>query len=323
MKTMFNLTTSSEDLDRFHKREDLLDLMRGFDGVELMQFEEDSRGLIPKERVIGLHMGYFPTWFDFWRGNEDALLKEFDSRETWERIYGGKDKEAILNRFRQDLKWAHHYDAEYVAFHVSEATIEESFTWKYQHTDEEVIDATIELINELLKDEDGKLAFLVENLWQPGLTFTRPEMTKRLLEGIQYPNKGIMLDTGHLLHTNTAIRTQEEGLKYIHNLLDEHGELCKYIRGVHLNQSLTGEYCEKTISNPPELGKTYQERYGKMFWHAFAVDQHLPFTCEGVDELIVRIAPEYLTFEFITADSAQHKGYLDAQRKALGMKIFE
>lgn len=320
MKVMFNLTTSAEDLDRFQEKEDLLKLMRGFDGVELMQFEEDSRGMIPKERVIGLHMGYFPTWFDFWRGNENALLKEFDSRETWERIYGGKDKEAILNRFRQDLKWAHHYGVEYVVFHVSEATIEESFTWKYQHTDEEVIDATIELINELLKDEDGKITFLVENLWQPGLTFTRPEMTRQLLDGIQYPNKGIMLDTGHLLHTNTAIRTQEEGLKYIHSLLDEHGVLCKYIRGVHLNQSLTGEYCEKTINNPPELGKTYGERYGKMFWHAFAVDQHLPFTCEGVKELIERISPEYLTFEFITADSLQHREYLKAQRLALGME---
>lgn len=317
MKTMFNLTTSSEDLDRFPEQEDLLDLLDGFDGVELMQFEEDCRGLIPKERVIGLHMGYFPTWFDFWRGNETALVKEFDSRENWERLYGGTDRSALLNRFRQDLKWAHHYGAEYVVFHVSEATIEESFTWKYSHTDEEVIDATIELLNELLKDEDGKLAFLVENLWQPGLSFTRPEMTGRLMEGIRYPNKGIMLDTGHLLHTNTALRTQEEGLAYIHGLLDRHGELCRYIRGIHLNQSLTGEYCEKIINNPPELGNTYEERYGKMFWHAFAVDQHLPFTCKGVEELVRRIAPEYLTFEFITCDSTQHREYLEAQKKAL------
>lgn len=319
MKVMFNLTTSSEDLDRFPERKDLLAQLEGFDGVELMQFEEDSRGLIPKERVIGLHMGYFPTWYDFWTGNEEGLLKEFDSPETWEMVYGGKDRMVILDRLRQDLAWAHHYGAEYVVFHTSEATIEETFTWNYKHTDEEIIDAFIEQINELLKDEDGSIAFLVENLWQPGLTFTRPEMTKRLLEGIQYPNKGIMLDTGHLLHTNTAIQTQEEGVAYIHSLLDSHGELCNYIRGVHLNQSLTGEYCEKIRNNPPEMAATYMERSSQMFWHAFAVDQHLPFTCRGVKELIERINPEYLTFEFITSDSKQHKEYLDAQRKALGM----
>ena len=319
MKTMFNLTTSSDDMDRFLGREDLEKLMNGFDGVELMQFEEDTRGIIPKERVIVVHLGYFPCWLDFWKGNEAALRKEFDNRETWEMMYGGSDRELIRNRYRQELKIAHDYHAEYVVFHVSEATIEESFTWKYHHTDEEVIDATIEIWNEVLQEEDGSIAFLMENLWQPGLTFTRPEMTKRLMEGIDYPNKGIMLDTGHLLHTNTGIRTQEEGLRYINQLLDEHGELCRYIRGMHLNQSLTGEYCEKTINNPPYLGETYWDRYGMMFRHAFAVDQHMPFTCKGVDELVRRIAPEYLTFEFITADSVQHLEYLNAQRKALGM----
>ena len=121
MKMMFNLTTSVEDLKRFSNREDLLELMQGFDGVELMQYEEDCRGIIPKERVIGLHMGYFPCWLDFWNGNEAALIKEFNTRETWEQIYGGKDREAILKRFRQDLKWAHHYNAESVVFQVSEA----------------------------------------------------------------------------------------------------------------------------------------------------------------------------------------------------------
>ena len=47
MKTMFNLTTSSEDMDRFNVRQDLLDLMDGFDGVELMQFEDDIQEIIP------------------------------------------------------------------------------------------------------------------------------------------------------------------------------------------------------------------------------------------------------------------------------------
>ena len=55
MKIQFNLTTSIEDMKRFDSREDLLSLMEGFDGVELMQFEEDERGVIPGERVIGLH----------------------------------------------------------------------------------------------------------------------------------------------------------------------------------------------------------------------------------------------------------------------------
>ena len=318
MKTLFNITTSEDDLQRFESSRDLDAMMEYFDGVELMYFGEDEKNIIGKEKVIGLHMHFFPFWLDFWNGDEKALLKEFDTKETWERYYGGSGREAIVQRYKKDLEYAHQYGVEYVVFHVSEASIEESFTWKYHHTDEEVVDATAELLNEIFKDEDGKIALLMENLWQPGLKFTDPKITKRLLDGVNYPNKGIMLDTGHLLHTDTGIKTQEEGVAYIHQMLDEHGELCKYIRGMHLNQSLTGDYCEETKKNPPKMGATYSERYTQMFFHAFAVDKHEPFTCPGVKEMVERISPEYLTFEFITADNVQHQKYLQQQLKALG-----
>ena len=319
MKIQFNMTTSSEDTRRFESRDDFLEFMNGFDGVELMQFEEDTRGIIPKERVIGLHMGYFPYWIDFWNGDLEAVAREFDSLDCAYSFYGGRDRSAIVERYRRDLEYAHRWGAEYVVFHVSEATIAETFHLKYRHTDEEMIDATIELLNELFAEEDGSIALLMENLWQPGLTFTRPEMTRRLLDGVRYPNKGIMLDTGHILHTDLKLRTQEEGLAYIHSLLDLHGDLCRHIRGMHLNQSLTGDYMEKTMLNPPDLSGSYADRSAKMFWHAFAVDKHLPFICKGVDELVRRVSPEYLTFEFITSDRPQHRQYLDAQRRALGL----
>ena len=318
MKILFNITTSEDDIDRFESAEDFEGMMKSFDGVELMYFREDEKKIIGKDKVVGLHMHFFPFWMDLWKGNEERLLNEFDTRENFERYYGGDSRDAILSRYREDLKIAHQYDVEYVVFHVSEASIEESFTWNYYYSDEEVVDATAELLNELFKNEDGKIALLLENLWQPGLKFTDPSITKRMLDQIVYPNKGIMLDTGHLLHTNTKIRTQEEGVAYINELLDKHGELVKYIRGMHLNQSLTGEYCEDTKKNPPPMGKTYRERYNQMFFHAFAVDQHEPFTAKGIKEMVERISPEYLTFEFITADNEQHCDYLERQLKVFG-----
>lgn len=319
MKTLFNITTSEDDVDRFESSADLEDMLNPhFDGVELMYYRADERQIIPKDKVVGYHMQFYPTWLDFWKGNEERLLKEFDTRENWERYYGGAGREGILRRLKADLHMAHEYGAEYVVFHVSEATVEESFTWNYYYSDEEVVDATAELLNELFKEENEKIALLLENLWQPGLTFTRPEITKRLVEKIEYSNKGIMLDTGHLLHTNTALKTQEEGISYIHQMLDEHGELCKYIRGMHLNQSLTGEYCECMKNYPPQMEATFAGRYNQMFFHAYAVDKHEPFTGEGIKELVERISPEYLTFEFITADNTQHRSYLEQQLKALG-----
>ena len=158
---------------------------------------------------------------------------------------------------------------------------------------------------------------LLENLWQPGLTFTEPEMTRRLLEGVPYESVGIMLDTGHLFHTNEDIRTQEEGLAYLHAMLDRHGSLAQRIRGVHLHQSITGEVVKRYREHPPTLVATYQERAWQMFEYAFEIDLHRPFTCKGVRELIERIAPDYLTYEFITDGTAQHRKFLLEQKAAL------
>ena len=328
---MFNLTTDPEDMGRFADRGELLALMDGFDGVELLCFEPETGGLIPKERVVGLHMSYFPYWLDFWNGDEQALLREFGTMEECRKYYGGDTRDAILRRFRKDLEYAKLYGAEYVVFHVSDASMEESFTRRFRHTDAEVIDAACQVLNTIFaedtandsraandsRDAQATPALLLENLWLPGLTFTNPAMTQRLLDGIAYPNKGLMLDTGHLLHTDTKLSTQEEGLRYIHEMLDLHGPLARAVRGVHLNQSLTGPYSERMMACPPPQGIPYPERIMQSFYHAFAVDAHDPFTCPGVQQLIDRIAPEYLTFEFISKDTPDHRKKLTAQRAAL------
>ena len=320
MKTMFNLTTDPEDTNKFADRGELLSLMEGFDGVELLCFEPERGGLIPADRVVGLHMCYFPYWLDFWNGDEQALLREFGTMEECYGYYCGTSREAILRRFRKDLDYSKSCNAEYVVFHVSDASIEESFTRNYRHTNEEVIDAVCEIINCIFEGEDGRIALLFENLWLAGLTFTDPSMTKRLLDGVVYANKGIMLDTGHLMNANTKLATNEEGLRFIHEMLDIHGCLAGAVRGVHLHQSLTGGYAELMKSNPPAPGLQYAERNMQSFFHAYAVDKHEPFTCAGVNELIERIAPEYLTYEFISKDKDDLRAKLAMQRAALKKK---
>ena len=45
---------------------------------------------------------------------------------------------------------------------------------------------------------------------------------------------------------------------------------------------------------------------------------------EEFRELILeRIAPEFLTFEFITDDNAQHASFLRQQREALGLPLMD
>lgn len=322
MKIQFNITTSFCDLDRFESREEFLALLEGFDGVELMACGGDERDLIRPENVVGLHMSSFYCWLDFWQGNIDRCLQEFGTEKAMYAYYGGETRQALIDRFRADLTNAKKYGAEYMVYHVSDSNSVETLTGRYAHTDEEVIDAACELINAALDGvADGPL-LLLENLWEPGLTFTRPEMTARLMDGIRYPNKGIMLDTGHLLHTDLSLRTQKGGLEYIHRRLDEHGDLCSHIRGIHLNQSLTGAYMRRVRRYPPVLSTDYNEKMGQLFEYVFQADQHKPFVVPGVGELIERIAPDYLTFEFISNDLNQHRTMLRRQWAALKRRVY-
>lgn len=161
--------------------------------------------------------------------------------------------------------------------------------------------------------------FLVENLWGPGFTFTDPELTRTLLEGIEYPRKGIMLDVGHLMHTGSMnVDTPEQGVAYVHKWLDAHGDMCRYIRGVHLHCGASGAFMRRLAQNPPVPTGSYFDKLCAIYESVLKLDPHIPLVCPGVRELIDRISPEYLTYEFITSDRAQHSAYIDAQNVALG-----
>ena len=317
MKTLFNFTTNAFDLLRYNSSREIAEDLEGFDGLELMCYDPDPSGLVLPEFVTGVHMSFFSYWMDFWKGNEEALLKEFDTLEHCERYYGGSSRDALLKGFRRDLKKAETYGAEYVVFHVADCSTEEVFTRRFRYNDEEVIESTCALLNTLLEGvKDGPL-LLLENLWYPGFDFTRPEITRSLLQGINYKNKGIMLDTGHLLHTENALNTQEDGIRYINRQLDLHEELIDYIKGVHLNQSLSGQLALQTQQNPPEMKKTYEERQWQLLEYVMKIDTHKPFTCPGISELVARISPDYLVFELMSESRMQHKKYLLQQKNAL------
>ena len=317
MKTLINMTTSIDDVSRFESNRQLRDHIAGFDGFELMWFGDSD--IVTADMVVGVHLSCRLTWLDFWRGDEQRLLAEFDDLATVERVFGGLDPNIIVDELRENMRVAHELGAEYVVFHASDVGLVESTTFRYGHKDEEVIWAVAEVLNCVFADEDGSIALLMENLWCPGLTLCDPAMTRMLLEAVEYPNKGIMIDTGHLMHTDFSISSQEEGLAYINRRLDEHERegLLQYFRGMHLQQSVTGSYCRKLQEHPVEWATTYEERFSQAFHHAFRIDRHEPFTCPGVSRMVARLPLEYLTFEFISRSTEEHATFLRQQLEAL------
>ncbi|MFD1406045.1 TIM barrel protein [Robinsoniella peoriensis] len=315
MKRMINLTDSPDDLKRFRGDQDLLAFCHKFecDGYEYMNIGLNDTCKIPAEQVIGVHLISFNAWMDLWMENEEALIREYDNMDTVEEVFGGRTREALLQKIQKNLDFAQSVNAEYVVFHVSEVKIQESLTYQFDYTDEEVIQAVCQMVNSLLDDKNYKFYFLMENLWWPGFTFTNPRMTQMLMDGIHYGKKGIMLDTGHLLHTNPDIKDLGEGVAYIQKQLDEHGELCSWIKGIHLNQSLTGEVVKEMQKAEIAWKDRYYERWSQIFTYIFQIDLHLPFTDPQVPGLVKRISPLFLTYEFISRSREEHEMLLAGQ----------
>ena len=315
-----NITAWEPELAPYESREDLKRFYRdlGYDGLELMLCgTPEVPEKLPREDLIGLHLRYYHSWVDFWKEDRQALLREFGEEALWQQYFGGATRQEFLDGFRMDLDTAQALGVKYVVFHIAECTLEESLTYRFVHTDEEVCDAAVEVINTLLDGKDYDFHFLVENLWWSGLTLTRPEITRRVMDGIHYPKKGILLDTGHLLHTNNDLRTQAEAVDYIGQILDRNGDLCRWIKGMHLNQSLSGAYVQEALKHPMELTGDYWQRLTQIFPHIQKIDYHQPFTDPGVAALIRRIRPEFVTVELLPKDLQQRRDWLRLQMEAL------
>ena len=96
----------------------------------------------------------------------------------------------------------------------------------------------------------------------------------------------------------TELKTEAEGADYIRRMLNRHGSLAKWVRGVHLHQSLSGAYVKAhTGSLPAGLPEDYMERFGVSYQHILQIDQHRPWTDPAILSVLEQIEPRYLTHE--------------------------
>ncbi|MBQ1332357.1 MAG: TIM barrel protein [Lachnospiraceae bacterium] len=293
---------------------------RGIDGVEgIWTGLNEPPDAFPRNLLTGYHLTFFPDWVDFYRDRKDIVRAKFGDDETISMVYWGSRPEDMIEAYRADLRRALSLGADYVVFHVSDVSVEECWTYRWRHTDEEVLDASVEVINTILEGLPEKFELLVENQWWPGFTFTDPAKTDRLLDGIGWSRKGIMLDTGHLMNANPAIRSEADGVRWILDCIEAHGETSKMIRGMHFHQGVSGEYVRTHIGEvPTEIAEgSYTDSFGPNYRHIQQIDRHEPWTDPACVQIIERTQPAYLTHEL----AAWGRAYLDAldvQLKTIG-----
>ncbi|WP_270941141.1 TIM barrel protein [Romboutsia lituseburensis] len=327
MLKIINLSTYRFDMDRYENNSENINKFlknHKVDAIELLAplgYEEE---LISKDIIKGVHLKHYPMWLDFWNGDKEGLLEDFNSVEDVINFYGGNSKKDIIDHYKKEIKAAESLNAEYAVFHVSHVKLNHCYSYDFTYTDKNVIDSTIELVNEIFKDLDTNINILFENLWWPGLRMVDCELVKYFIENIEYENKGFMLDTGHLLNTNLNINTEEEGIDFLIDTVNNLGELKEYIKGIHLSKSISSKYVKEQISKFSNTSKKIDVFNEEVYFHVAKIDEHKPFTNKKIKQLLNIINPKYLVYEFITTSLDELSEYINIQDEALGLykKVF-
>ena len=266
----------------------------GLDGVWLPTQRDES---IPKDILIGGRIVTMPDWVDYIQDNRKELRRRIGTAKQVKEVYG-EPKQFILH-YIFSLHDAIQCGAKFISMEVYNVTYEESQSYEWRHDDQTVMNAAATIINLILRDVEPTFDFLIENSWWPGFRFTEPEKTEYLLSRIEYPRKGIMLNTSHLMNTNPDIRSEEEGAEYICSMLEKHGDLAKNVLGLRLSQTVSGEFVrrlKKTHEATKEIAgfPKYQEAEGILYYNINAIDQRLPWTSPEAARIVKAVDPKYL-----------------------------
>ena len=286
------------------------------DGIEFMLCAPWDRTMFPAAYIKGIHLMFWPSWLDFWRGDRAALIEEFGSEEKIRAYYGSLYVGDWIAAWKENLRRAAECEPEYLVFHVAHNRTSEMYERRFFLSDEDVIRATIELVHEIAAEIPKGCKLLFENLWWPGLTFRQPHLAALLLEHVNYTDTGFMLDTGHLMNTNLNLKSEAEGAAYVLKVYRALGEMGRRIYGVHLHQSLSGAYTR-------EMMRRHRGTYRALSWsegmdYVLHVDRHEPFRTEAARWILDTVQPDYLVHEFLQRSRADLDQKLRTQRFALG-----
>ena len=121
------------------------------------------------------------------------------------------------------------------------------------------------------------------------------------------------------MNAERSIASQRDGVRFILEMLDRHGPLCRYIRGMHLHQSISGAYVRRHCGAlPADFPKDLPEQYQTCYAHIQNIDRHESWTDPAVREIIDRVQPAYLTHELAAPDRQAKLRAARLQKETIG-----
>lgn len=263
------------------------------DGIEQLIYDNNMI-LKYKELTIGVHLEYWSYWIDFWWNNQQRLDYIFESNEEKKHYYKAQNIYEWIEYIKKNITLALNLKPQYLVWHVSEANVQEIFTYNFYYNDRQVLLATSEVFNEVAKIIPDNVLILFENLWWPGLRLNSMENVVYFFEKLKHNNVGIMLDTGHLMNTNINLTSELEASIFIKDIVNNLGSFASLIKGVHLNCSLSGQYQKKFIEQQFKFCEFDKHR---LWEHIIKIDKHEIFQTKAPSFLMDYIQPQYVVHE--------------------------
>ena len=263
------------------------------DGIEQLIYDNNMI-LKYKESTIGVHLEYWSYWIDFWWNNQQRLAYIVESNEEKKHYYKAQNIYEWIEYIKKNITLALNLKPQYLVWHVSEANVQEIFTYNFYYNDRQVLLATSEVFNEVAKIIPDNVLILFENLWWPGLRLNSMENVVYFFEKLKHNNVGIMLDTGHLMNTNINLTSELEASIFIKDIVNNLGSFASLIKGVHLNCSLSGQYQKKFIEQQFKFCEFDKHR---LWEHITKIDKHEIFQTKAPSFLIDYIQPQYVVHE--------------------------
>lgn len=320
MKHIVNVVSENEWLKAYKDKNDMNKFVKDClcDGVEVIRGGEDTTDIYDSENVIGVHLFFYPNWLDFWNNDIDSLIRHFGKREVWEGYYRAKNREEFLIPYQSDMDYAEKIGAEYVVFHVNDVSNEEIFTYQWEHSNVEVIKGVSEIVNELTQNKNYHFKLLFENLFTPGMMLLDPKETELMLNLTDYENKGLLMDTGHLMCAPQNITNEEQGIDFVLSTVKNHGELAKFIKAIHLHKSTSGDVISELKKKTIIPKEDFYDRFSQSYSIILDIDQHRPFESPRAREILELVEPEYVIHEVSAKNREEKLEKVLIQMKALG-----
>lgn len=292
------------------------------DGVELLLGYEPASDAIPKELIKSVHLPFWITWLDVWRKGEVGLKAYFPPMSNEDILYccGGKNQKEMVAAQKKLWELAAIYKPKQAVMHASHVELEHAFTRKFTYTNEDVLKCFAELMNQTSQEfSDGEPPCVIgiENLWWPGLNFESSSLTDDFAASLNFDKWNLVLDTGHLMNTNTKLRCEDEAVDFVLEKLSQLSEdIRKRIQSIHLNLSLSGQYhLDQLKTGLPANWENLScsERYNLARNYVLKIDQHLPFQTKRVKEIVGLLNPHTVVHEFIASTMDEYNDFLKQQ----------